>query len=197
MHGRAILGGVQRALGVDGCAHAFIGIGGYGADPSHCDVLVMTAGFRCARSTAEAQTNADDNKTNADVLLEEELTGRIISAFFKVYDVLGFGFLESVYRRALAHELRKRGMTVECEVVIDVWYESQLVGHFKADMIVEKKVLIENKASLHVVEADRKQHMNYLRATNIEIGLLLHFGPRAGFQRVAYSNRAKPPRTYR
>lgn len=77
---------------------------------------MMTAGFRRARSTAEAQTNADDNKTNADVLLEEELTGRIISAFFRVYDVLGFGFLESVYTRALAHELRKRGMSVECEV---------------------------------------------------------------------------------
>ncbi|HEY7568166.1 MAG TPA: GxxExxY protein [Gemmatimonadaceae bacterium] len=128
------------------------------------------------------------------MLLHGDLTDRIINAFYHVYDVLGFGFLESVYRRALARELRKRGLRVECEVAVEVWYDSELVGYFKADMIVEDKVLIEIKASDRVVAADRKQLMNYLKATSIEVGLLLHFGPRAGFQRVAYTNRAKSGR---
>lgn len=128
------------------------------------------------------------------MLLESDLTDRIIGAFFHVYDVLGFGFLESVYTRALAYELKQRGVRVECEVLIDVWYGSQRVGRFKADMIVAERVLVENKASQQIVPADRKQLMNYLRATSIEVGLLLHFGPKAGFQRVAYSNRAKPKR---
>ncbi len=130
------------------------------------------------------------------MLLESGLTDQIIGAFFHVYDVLGFGFLESVYTHALAYELRQRGMHVECEVVIDVWYGSQLVGRFKADMIVEERVLVENKASQQVVAADRKQLMNYLRGTSIEVGLLLHFGPKAGFQRIVYSNRAKPKREH-
>ena len=128
------------------------------------------------------------------MLIQGELTERIIGSFFKVYDVLGFGFLESVYRRALVYELRKHGLRVECEVVIDVWYESELVGHFKADMIVEGKVIVENKASRLILAEDRKQLMNYLRATNVEVGLLLHFGPRAAFQRIAYTNRAKTRR---
>ncbi len=128
------------------------------------------------------------------MLIQGELTERIIGSFFKVYDVLGFGFLESVYRRALVYELRKHGLRVECEVVIDVWYESELVGHFKADMIVEGKVIVENKASRLILAEDRKQLMNYLRATNVEVGLLLHFGPRPAFQRIAYTNRGKTRR---
>jgi len=128
------------------------------------------------------------------VLLHGDLTERIIGAFLHVYDALGFGFLESVYRRALAHELRKRGMRVECEVLIEVWYDGALVGHFRSDMVVEAKVLVENKASEHLAKSDRKQLMNYLRSTEIEVGLLLHFGPRAAFDRIVYTNSAKPVR---
>jgi GxxExxY protein len=128
---------------------------------------------------------------HADTFPEREITRAIIGAFFRVYNELGFGFLESVYRRALAHELRKIGLAVEVEVAIDVWYDGIVVGHFRADLLVERRVIVETKASVALVDADRKQVLNYLRATDVEIGLLLHFGPRAAVKRVIYPNSGK------
>ena len=126
-----------------------------------------------------------------DDLLERRLTGAIITSFYRVYDDLGFGFLESVYISALLIELTARGIRVQREAPIDVYYRGIEVGHFRADLLVEGKVIVEVKASLKVTEADRKQVLNYLRGTSLELGLLLHFGPKASFQRLIYTNQAR------
>lgn len=110
-------------------------------------------------STAD---NADAADVRAGRLIEEQLTHRIVGAFYHVYDRLGFGFLESVYRRALSHELKKRGLRVQEEVVIDVWYDGIRVGDSRADLVVEEKVVVEIKASHLLSDSDWKQLLNYL-----------------------------------
>ena len=97
-----------------------------------------------------------------DALLERRLTGAIITCFYRVYDDHGFGFLESVYVRALMLELNALGIFVEREARILVHYRGVEVGHFRADLLVERKVIVEVKASLAVNETDRKQLLNYL-----------------------------------
>jgi len=126
-----------------------------------------------------------------DGLLERRLTGLIIASFYRVYDDLGFGFLESVYCAAMLVELNSRGVRAEREARIDVYYRGVEVGHFRADLLVERRVIVEIKASLAVTEADRKQVLNYLRGTSLELGLLLHFGPKASFQRLIYTKKAR------
>jgi GxxExxY protein len=141
-------------------------------------------------------TRMTTSRTHADgSLLDGSLTRRIIGAFYYVYDRLGFGFLEAVYRRALAHVLMRAGLTVECEQLIEVWFDGVKVGHYRADMLVERRVLVEFKATDRLTATDRKQLLNYLRATDVEVGLLLNFGPRAQFERLVYSNSKKPLRS--
>jgi GxxExxY protein len=106
----------------------------------------------------------------------EELTGKIIGCAMAVHGVLGPGFLESVYQKALMHELRKAGITFECEKPITVTYDGIVVGDFSADMLIEASVLIDNKAVSALTPAREVQIVNYLTATGIEIGLLLNFG---------------------
>jgi len=125
-------------------------------------------------------------------LKEEGLTRQIIAAFFYVYNRLGFGFLEAVCRRSLALVLNRAGLTVECEKLIEVWFEGTKVGHYRVDMLVEHKVIVEIKATERPVDTDRKQLLNYLRASRMEVGLLLTFGPKARFERLVYSNSNKP-----
>jgi GxxExxY protein len=105
-----------------------------------------------------------------------ELTKKIIGCAMKVHRTLGPGFLESVYQNALAHELRKAGLRVECEKPIQVTYDGIAVGDFSADMLVENAVMIENKAAQALAAAHEVQLVNYLTATGVEIGLLLNFG---------------------
>ena len=125
------------------------------------------------------------------MLQDRELTDRIIHCFFRVYDELGFGFLESVNRRAMAFELKELGLYTQSEAVIDVSYRGLKVGHFRADLIVERKVIGEVKASQTLVAADRKQLLNYLRGSPVELGLLLHFGPKPHIERLIFSNDQK------
>ena len=133
---------------------------------------------------------------NADQpFIETALTHQIIGAFYRVYNALGYGFLETVYQRAMAHELTKRGVRVDREYLSPVFYDGVEVGHYRADLVAGGKVVIEVKASQRLVESDRKQVLNYLRSTSLEVGLLLHFGPRAQLCRFAYSNTPKPART--
>src|SRR5947208_9375831 len=110
-----------------------------------------------------------------DLLLEGETTSRIIGAFYETYNELGFGFLESVYRRALATELRSRGLDVEVEAPIEAVYKGVVVGSFRMDLLIEHRVVVEIKASALLAPTDRRQLLNYLRATRCEVGLLLHF----------------------
>ena len=124
-------------------------------------------------------------------MLHGELTERIIGAFYRVYDRLGFGFLESVYKNALGNEFRRNGIAFEREVSIDVWDQGECVGHFRADFMVEGRVILEVKSTQSLCESDRKQLLNYLRGSQLELGLLLHFGEKAKFERLLYTNDRK------
>ena len=122
----------------------------------------------------------------------EELTRKIIGCAMTVHRVLGGGFLESVYQKALAHELRKAGLSVECEAKIQVNYDGMVVGEFSADMLVNGCIIIENKAVQSLVTAHETQLVNYLTATGIEIGLLLNFGgPHLEFKRKTRTYRPR------
>lgn len=105
-----------------------------------------------------------------------DLTESIIGCAMRVHRALGAGFLESVYQQALAHELRKAGLQVECERRISVRYDGVVVGDFFADMLVGSHVLVENTAVQALAPAHEVQLVNYLTATGIDIGLLLNFG---------------------
>lgn len=121
----------------------------------------------------------------------EELTGQIIQIYFKVYNELGYGFIESVYHKAMILELAKAGLTVETERPIAVHYDGQVVGAFSADLVVEGKVMLELKAKESLHPAHEAQLTNYLRATDIEVGLLLNFGKKPEFKRKYFSNSNK------
>jgi GxxExxY protein len=121
------------------------------------------------------------------MLLEEHTTNQIIGAFFAVNRAFGFGFLESIYANALAIELGRRGLRVSREVPIEVFYLGVPVGTYRFDMLVNDSVLVEIKAARVVTEADDRQLLNYLRAARVEVGLLVHFGPKAQFKRLVYS----------
>ena len=121
-----------------------------------------------------------------------ELTEKIIGCAMKVHSTLGPGFLESVYPKALAHELAKAGLKVECEKPITVHYDGVAVGDFSADMLVENRVMLELKANQALATANEVQLVNYLTATGVEIGLLLNFGAeRLEFKRKTRTYRPK------
>ena len=108
--------------------------------------------------------------------MEYELAGQVIGCAMKVHSALGPGFLESVYQNALAHELGKAGLSVELEVRLTVNYDGVAVGVFDADMLVNKTLLVENKAGQALAAAHEVQLVNYLTATGLDEGLLLNFG---------------------
>jgi GxxExxY protein len=116
-------------------------------------------------------------------LLEAELVRSIVGGFFDVYNYFGYGLSERVYCAALALELRERGHTVDREVAFEVQYKGRNVATQRLDMLIDNRVIVENKAAEKLCSADRKQLLNYLRATRFEVGLLLHFGPAPTFER--------------
>lgn len=120
-----------------------------------------------------------------------QLTQQIIGVYYDVYNELGMGFLESVYQRSLALALKSAGLEVCSRIDIPVWFRGQQVGQFEGDLLVEKCVLLELKAARALNSAHQAQLLNYLRATEIEVGLLLNFGPKPEFKRVAYDNSRK------
>jgi GxxExxY protein len=122
-------------------------------------------------------------------LLHGDITGEIIAAFYAVYNELGYGFVESVYVRALAIELFQRRMNVAREVPVTVYYKGVTVGTYRADLVVADTVVVEVTAGEHVVEHDRPQLINYLRSSGKEVGLLLHFGPKAVLKRVIHTKK--------
>ena len=125
----------------------------------------------------------------------EELTEKIIKAFYKVYNTLGYGFLEKVYQNALLIELVNMGLNVTKEKRIVVYYESEVVGDYNADLTVNDIVICELKTSEQLYEGDEHQLVNYLKATEIEVGLLLNFGKRPEVKRKIYDNDRKSWRT--
>ena len=120
--------------------------------------------------------------------LQANVTDQIIGAFFNVYNELGYGFLESVYSNAMNVELGKRDQSVKREVPVEVYYKGVSVGAFRFDMLVENVGLVEVKSTETLCDADERQLLNYLRATNIEVGMLLYFGPKAQCHRRVDSN---------
>ena len=122
------------------------------------------------------------------VLVQERLTHSVIGAFYEVYGTLGFGFLEHLYVLALDRELRARGHRVDREVWVNVRYKGELLGKQRLDMVVDDTLVVEAKASFDLPHGAGHQVYNYLRATNLEVGLLLHFGPRPRIKRFIYMN---------
>jgi GxxExxY protein len=115
-----------------------------------------------------------------------DLTSAIINAFYHVYNELGYGFLEKVYENALAHELRKRGFTVAQQAPLQVTYDGIVVGSYFADILVNNSVILELKAADGIAEEHEAQLLNYLKASQIDIGLLLNFGPRPQIKRKIF-----------
>jgi GxxExxY protein len=126
----------------------------------------------------------------------EEITEKIIKAFYNVYHVLGYGFLEKVYENAMAIELRKLGVGAEPQHPISVYYDGEVVGEYFADLLVEGKVIVELKAVQKLADEHAAQLLNYLKATPIEVGLLLNFGPEPQIARKIYDNPRKGNATW-
>lgn len=124
-------------------------------------------------------------------LLHGDITERIRGEFFQVHYELGFGYLESVYSAAMACVLMQSGLTVEREVPIAVHFRGIRIGSFRADLVVESKVLVEIKSSAQLHPSAERQLLNYLRSTDLEVGLLLHFGEKRYVKRLVYSNDRK------
>jgi GxxExxY protein len=130
--------------------------------------------------------------TDKHGLKHSGLTSRIIGVFFDVYNELGAGFLESVYVEAIALALCQAGLRVERETLLEVSFRGRIIGRFRADLIVGGTVLVEAKACSKLHSLHEAQVLNYLRATVLEVGLLLNFGPRPQFKRLLFDNPCKP-----
>ena len=127
-------------------------------------------------------------------LIEEDLTRSVIAAFFTVYNTLGYGFLEKLYMQALERELRSRGHHVEREVPVEVFYEGAVIGVQRLDMVVDHKLIVEAKSTELLHPMARRQLINYLKATPLKVGLLLHFGPQPRVYRVVHESSRVPPK---
>ena len=121
-------------------------------------------------------------------LLHKEITDKVLKAFYTVYNVLGYGFLEKVYENAMYIELNKLGLQVVKQQHIKVHYSGEEVGEYFADLLVENLVIIELKAAGAIIEEHEHQLLNYLKATDKEVGLILNFGKKPQFKRKVFQN---------
>lgn len=124
-------------------------------------------------------------------ILHRDLTQEIIRIFYEVYNELGYGFLERVYQNALFYELKMNGFDVKAQHRIKVFYKEVEVGEYICDILVNDLIILELKAQEQLVEANEFQLINYLKATNYEVGLLLNFGKKAEFKRKIFQNNIK------
>ena len=121
----------------------------------------------------------------------KEITEKIIKAFYKVYNTLGYGFLEKVYENAMMIELNKEGISSASQSPIRVLYDGEVIGEYYADILVDNKVIVEIKASKQLIEENEAQLLNDLKATEIEVGLLFNFGVKPEVRRKAFNNLRK------
>ena len=126
----------------------------------------------------------------AHQIVDERLTGSVIGAYYEVYNTLGYGFLEHIYVMALERELRSRGHEVSREIGVPVTYKGEVLGMQRLDMIVNGRLVVETKSTFELHKSAHRQLFNYLRATNLQVGLLLHFGPEPKFYRQINSHSA-------
>ncbi len=124
-------------------------------------------------------------------MLHSDLTEKIIKAFYIVYNKLGYGFLEKVYENALVIELKKSGLNIKQQQKINVYYDNSQVGEYYADLVINEVVIIELKAAEGLIEEHKNQLINYLKATEKEVGMLLNFGKEPQFKRVIFTNDRK------
>ena len=122
------------------------------------------------------------------MLVHGGLTREIIGAFYDVYNELGYGFVESVYQHALPLALTKRAVHSERELPLTVRFQGVVVGNYRADLVVEGKVIVESKVAERILPVHEMQLLNYLKATGISVGLVLNFGPRPTFRRLLLSS---------
>jgi GxxExxY protein len=134
--------------------------------------------------------NADQNRIKSE-FAQSALTDKVLGVYYDVYNELGFGFLESVYAKAMAVALEAAGLQVDTETAIAVWFREFQVGDFRADLVVEKSLLLELKAVRTLEPAHEAQTLNYLRATELEVALLLNFGPKPQIRRLVFDNQRK------
>ena len=127
-------------------------------------------------------------------LLEERLTHSVIGAFYQVYNAFGFGFLEHVYTMALERELRERGHMVGREVHVPIFYKGEELTKQRIDMVVDDTLIVEAKATAALHKSAPRQVYNYLCASRLQIGLLLHFGPEPAFHRLIRSSPSRQPK---
>ncbi len=130
----------------------------------------------------------------SDKLLHADLTDAIIKSFYHVYNTLGFGFLEKVYENSMAISLRNAGLFVVPQMPVEVYFEKLRVGTYCADLLVSNLVIVEIKSVENLHPAHEAQLINYLKATDIEVGLLLNFGEKPEFRRKVFSNERKQHR---
>lgn len=116
-----------------------------------------------------------------------EITEKIIGAAYKVYNTLGFGFLEKIYEKALVIEMKKMGLDVKTQEPIKVLYEGVAVGDYVADIVINGKIIVEAKAVKSLEEIHEVQLVNYLKATKIEVGLLINFGRKIEIKRKIFT----------
>jgi GxxExxY protein len=121
----------------------------------------------------------------------KELTEQVLKVFYRVYNKLGYGFLERVYENAMMIELKKEGIPAVCQSAIKVFYDGEVVGEYCVDILVDRKLIVEIKAARALAEEHEAQLLNYLKATDIEIGLLLNFGTKPEVRRKAFNNSRK------
>ena len=127
-------------------------------------------------------------------MLYSDVTELVIKVFYQVYNTLGYGFLEKVYENSMRIELKKMGLKVVAQKNIKVHYMNYEVGDYFADLVVDDKVILELKAADALCEEHESQLINYLKATNVEVGLLLNFGKQAEFRRKIFMNENKKRR---
>ncbi|HYM76624.1 MAG TPA: GxxExxY protein [Candidatus Dormibacteraeota bacterium] len=130
-------------------------------------------------------------ETSQAGLKHSELTEKIIGIFYDVYNELGYGFLESTYAEAMVIALKDAGLAVDREVPVPVWFRGRKAGQYFADLTVEGTILLELKTARSLEKAHEAQLLHYLRATDIEVGLLLNFGVRPQFRRFLFDNERK------
>ncbi|MGD8371752.1 MAG: GxxExxY protein [Syntrophobacterales bacterium] len=119
------------------------------------------------------------------------LTERIIKIYYRVYNNLGYGFLEKIYENAMMIEFEKEGIPAIAQSAIEVVYEDKIIGEYFADIFVDKRVIVEIKAARRLAPENEAQLLNYLKATDIEVGLLLNFGPTPTIKRKVFDNSRK------
>jgi len=138
-----------------------------------------------AKKLPPDKDSKDDRKKHWDLCHD------IVQVFYTVYNELGFRFLEAVYEEALAIAMKEAGFTVSRQVATPIWFRGRKIGDYKADLVVNNAVLIELKAARALDSSHEAQTLNYLRATEFEVALLLNFGPKPQFRRLVFENERK------